>query len=133
MLVFFSRTFMSARLSRLYNQRRSRLRAAAESDWPLHSQQSQGHGPKKGRHLAPAVDQLAMAAKRGTGDGELDRDGKSAPPASRPAGGCRRPPISEPRTNSLCGPRASSGYVDLLRRSATFNIAPSTSTAQGCG
>ena len=26
------------------------------------------------------------AAKRSTGDGELDRDGKSAPPASRPAG-----------------------------------------------
>ena len=52
-------TFMPAWLSRLYNQRRSRLRTAAAGDWRLRLWQGRGHGPRKSRHSAPAVVQLA--------------------------------------------------------------------------
>ena len=45
-----------------------------------------------------------------------------------------RPPTSEPRTTSFCGPaRASSGYAACLRRSATRSAAPSMVTVHGCG
>ena len=45
-----------------------------------------------------------------------------------------RPPTSEPRTTSFCGPaRASSEYAACLRRSATRNAAPSMVTVHGCG
>ena len=52
----------------------------------------------------------------------------------RPASPFQRPPTSEPRTTSSCGPPLqSSGYVDRLRRSATLSTAPSVSAAPGCG
>ena len=45
-----------------------------------------------------------------------------------------RPPTSEPRTTSFCGPaRASSGYAACLRRSATRSAAPSKVMVHGCG
>ena len=45
-----------------------------------------------------------------------------------------RPPTSEPRTTSCCGPaHASFGYAACLRRSATRSAAPSMVTVHGCG
>ena len=80
---------MSARLSRLYNQRRGGPALGPRK----------ATGPFVRSKVKDTVQRRAVtwpllwsswpgAAKRGTGDGELDRDGKSAPPASGPAGGC---------------------------------------------
>ena len=45
-----------------------------------------------------------------------------------------RPPVSQARTTSRCGPgRQSSGYRTSLRRRATAMAAPSSSAARGCG
>ena len=92
------------------------------------------------RSFAGALEQLATRGPR------LCPQPEGA--AARTAGGARtargrtkycavvsqRPSSSEPRNGSFCGPPpASSGHVQNLRRSATFNAAPSTSTVQGCG
>ena len=158
---FFSRTFMSARLSRLYNLQpaafppygRSGRRLAPS--FAARSRTRSKEGPSLGPCCGAAGRRpsavLATASWIATERAPHQRLAQPAAAALLTAGGARRarrrtrsrtnrcdpsfhrPPISEPRTNSLCGPRASSGYVDLLRRSATFSIAPSTSTVQGCG
>ena len=50
------------------------------------------------------------------------------------ASGPHRPPVSQARTTSRCGPgRQSSGYRASLRRRAAAMAAPSSSAARGCG
>ena len=84
-VVIFSRFFMPARLSRLYNQRRSRPLA------PSFAARSRPRS-KEGPSLGPCCwSGWPGAAKRSIGDGELDRDRKIAPQASRSAGGRRAP------------------------------------------
>ncbi|CAE7944781.1 unnamed protein product [Symbiodinium sp. KB8] len=88
-----------------------------------------GYGPKKDRHSAPAVEQLARG-----GQAQYWRRRARSRRKERPTSVS---PSRRPRRSSLQWvpgePVGGGGYVDLLRRSATFKNAPSTSTVQGCG
>ena len=144
---FFHRTFPPAR------RRGKRLGPASAARSSTRSTAGPSLGPGSGAAgQAQPRTVLATASWTATERAPHQRLAQPEDAAARTAGGARRarsrtrsrtkpcaavfqrPPISEPRTRSFCGPPlASSGYVQCLRRSATLSAAPSTSTVQGCG
>ena len=76
--------------------------------------------------------QPASAARRTAGGARSAR--RRTKRSTKPhASGPHRPPVSQARTTSRCGPgRQSSGYRASLRRRATAMAAPSSSAARGC-